>query len=198
VISGVIALLVGQLAVAPLKPLDLTLALGLLLRRWKPFLKTSVLVALRITLGFILLVVPGFLLLVRYSLWAPVVLMEGLEGRDALLRARVLRDRSRSMIAVAMVFQLFLPFGVDRVLGRVFGVNDDAEWSVEMEIGSQLISLTGVLVLPLLAIVPALLYLKMRQLGGETSTEVMALIESGEPGRQWERKMRSRQTTQRH
>ena len=196
VISGVIALLVGQLSAVPLKPLDLRPALGLLLRRWRPFLKTSVLAAFRITLGLILFVVPGFLLAMRYSLWAPVVLMEGLEGRDALRRARVLRDRSRSLIAVAMVFQLFLPFGVQRVLGRLVGVDGDAEWNIAIEIGSRLMSLTSVFLLPLLAIVPALLYLKMRQLGGETSTEVMAPIEMGEPARQWECKMRSRLTTQ--
>lgn len=197
VISGVIALLVGQLAAAPMKPLELGPALSLLFRRWKPFLKTSVLAGLWITLGFIPLVFPGFLLLVRYSLWASVVLMEGLEGREALRRARMLGDRSRNLIAVAMLLQLLIPFGVQRVLGQLAGMRDDAEWSMALEIGSRLISLSGVFLLPLLAIVPALLYLKMRQLGGESSAEVMAPIELGEPGRQWERKMRSRQTTQR-
>ncbi len=197
VISGVIALMVGQLAAAPLKPLELSRALGLLLRRWKPFLKTSVIAAWRITLGFILLVIPGALLLARYSLWAPVVLMEGLEGREALQRARVLGARSWSFIAVAVLFQFLLPVGVERALGRLVGVDKDAEWNIAIEIGSQLISLSSVFLLPLLAIVPALLYLKMRQLGGETSAEVVAPIESGEPGRQWERKIRTRQTTQR-
>ena len=50
-------------------------------------------------------------------------------------------------------------------------------------------------VLPLLAIVPALLYLKMRQFGGETLNDIMAQIEQGESVHsQWQQRMRTRLT----
>ena len=46
-----------------------------------------------------------------------------------------------------------------------------------------------------LVIVPALLYLKMRQFGGETISDVMAQHEELEGARsQWQRRMRSRLT----
>jgi hypothetical protein len=48
-------------------------------------------------------------------------------------------------------------------------------------------------VLPLISIVPALLYLKMRQFGGETLSEVMAQIENVEGARSnWQQRMRTR------
>jgi len=52
-----------------------------------------------------------------------------------------------------------------------------------------------IFVLPLMSIVPALLYLKMRQLGGETLNEVMAQIEEVEGARShWQQRMRTRLT----
>ena len=50
-------------------------------------------------------------------------------------------------------------------------------------------------VLPLIYIVPALLYLKMRQLGGETLTDVMAQLENVEGAKSlWQQRMRSKLT----
>ena len=51
--------------------------------------------------------------------------------------------------------------------------------------------------LPLLSIVMALVYLKMRQLGGETLTDVMAQIETEGTHSKWEQRMRERLTTPR-
>jgi len=49
--------------------------------------------------------------------------------------------------------------------------------------------------MPLMSIVPALLYLKMRQLGGETLSTALAQIEDLEGERtQWQQRMRSRLT----
>jgi len=45
----------------------------------------------------------------------------------------------------------------------------------------------------LMSIVPALLYLKMRQLGGENLTDVLAQIEEADDRRsQWQQRMRTR------
>src|ERR1051325_2011004 len=83
IISGVTAIIVTQLAVAPMKPVQLRAAAGVLRRRWKPFLKTGLNVILRMAIGFVLLIVPMIVVQVRYLLWGPVVLMEGLQGKAA-------------------------------------------------------------------------------------------------------------------
>ena len=84
-ISGMTAVIVTQLSLAPLRPVELRLAFAVLKRRWRPFLKTSIRITLRIVIGFILLVIPGIVMTIRYALYAPVVLLEGLgkKGGDA-------------------------------------------------------------------------------------------------------------------
>ncbi len=79
------AVIITQITAAPLRPVELRLAFGVLKRRWRPFLKTVFRVTLRIFLGSLLLVIPGIVIWIRYSLYAPVVLIEGLEkkGREA-------------------------------------------------------------------------------------------------------------------
>src|SRR6266542_4529530 len=85
VISGMTAVIVTQLSVAPLRPVELRTPFALLKRRWKPFLKTSIRVTLRILLGYLLFLIPGFIMSVRYALYAPVVLIEGLEKKAAFV-----------------------------------------------------------------------------------------------------------------
>lgn len=86
-ISGMTAIIVTQLSVAPLRPVELHSAFKVLKRRWKPFLKTAIGITIRVVIGFILLVIPGLVMQVRYALYAPVVLIEGLEKKAARLRA---------------------------------------------------------------------------------------------------------------
>ncbi|MGH9963038.1 MAG: protein kinase domain-containing protein, partial [Pyrinomonadaceae bacterium] len=87
-ISGMTAVIVTQLSAAPLRPVELHTPFALLKKRWKPFLKTSIQVTLRVVIGMILLVIPGIIMSVRYALYAPVVLLEGLEKKAAMRRAR--------------------------------------------------------------------------------------------------------------
>jgi serine/threonine protein kinase len=195
IISGVTAVIVSQLAVAPMKPVELHAAFDILRRRWKPFLKTSLNVILRMAIGFCLLVVPMFVVQVRYLLWGPVVLMEGLEGKAALKRARALASRSWRTIILALLIQFLVPAIVGGVIGGLLGLNTSASHphSWRVRIGGQLSELLNIFVLPLLAIVPALLYLKMRQFGGETLTDVMAQLQELEPTKShWQQRMRSR------
>ena len=76
VISGVTAIIITQLTAAPLRPVKLREAAAVLRNRWRPFLKTLVRVTLWIFLGIILLIIPGLVMWIRYSLYAPVVLVE--------------------------------------------------------------------------------------------------------------------------
>jgi len=195
IISGVTAIIVTQLAVAPMKPVKLRAAFDILRRRWKPFLKTGVRVSLRIILGYILFLIPGLVMTARYLLWAPVVLMEGLEKKAALKRARSLAARSWRTIIIAMCFQLLVPVIVSAAIGLLTGSATRQKHGLQVKITSQLAGLINIFVLPLLSIVPALLYLKMRQFGGETLNDVMAQIENFEGAHsRWQQRMRARLT----
>ncbi|MDX6405833.1 MAG: serine/threonine protein kinase, bacterial [Blastocatellia bacterium] len=191
IISGVTAIIITQLAVAPLKPVELRAAFAILQRRWRPFLKTGIHVTFRILLGFILFLIPGFVMMVRYSLWAPVVLMEGLEKTEARKRARSLASRSWRTIILVMLFQILVPAIVGSVLGALLGAA--GKGTIHVSVFTPLTSLVNIFVLPLMAIVPALLYLKMRQFGGETLNDVMAQLEAEDGARsKWQKRMRSR------
>jgi serine/threonine protein kinase len=194
IISGVTAIIVTQLAVAPLKPVELRAAFAVLRRRWRPFLNTGIRITLRIMLGFVLLVVPGFVMMIRYSLWAPVVLMEGLEKKEARQRARALASRSWRTIILAMLFQFLVPALVGGIVGALLGRASDGK-GIHVKVFQPLTQLVNIFVLPLMSIVPALLYLKMRQFGGETLHDVMAQLEEEDGARSnWQQRMRKRLT----
>jgi hypothetical protein len=65
--------------------------------------------------------------------------------------------------------------------------------SISAHIFQQAVDLVHIFIVPLISIVPALLYVKMRQLGGESLSHVWAQIEEGE-GKQsaWQQRMRTR------
>jgi hypothetical protein len=190
-ISGVIAIIVTQLAVTPLKPVTLRAAFDALRERWRPLLKTGLTASVRILLGLILLVVPGLVMMARYALWAPVVLLEGRERKAALQRSRSLAARSWRTIVVAMLFQTLAPDLVQRVITRLAGLSPAETASVRQNVVSELITLSSIFVLPLVSIVMALVYLKMRQLGGEEMTQVMTPIEEAGTRGKWQQHMRA-------
>jgi serine/threonine protein kinase len=195
VICAVTAIIVTQLAVAPMKPVELRSAVRVLRRRWRPFLNTSIRIFLRILIGWILFVIPGIVMTVRYALWAPVVLMEGLEKKAALKRARALASRSWRTIMLVTLINFLVPALVGGIIGAITGNSKPSQQTITFKIGTQLSSLVNIFVLPLAYIVPALLYLKMRQLGGETLSDVMAQVEDVEGERSnWEQRMRKRLT----
>jgi serine/threonine protein kinase len=191
IISSVTAIIVTQLAVAPLKPVELRPAFAVLRRRWRPFLSTAIRYMLRICIGFILFVIPGLVMMVRYCLWGPVVLMEGLEKKAALTRARALAARSWRTIILAMLFQFLVPAIVGSIVGALIGATGKGK-GVHVRAFSPLTQLVNIFVLPLMSIVPALLYLKMRQFGGETLNDVMAQFEEEGARSKWQQRMRTR------
>jgi serine/threonine protein kinase len=192
IISSVTAIIVTQLAVAPLKPVELRPAFGVLRRRWRPFLRTGVRILLRIIVGWMLCIVPGIVMTIRYMLWSPVVLMEGIEGKAALKRARELASRSWRTIIFVSVVQFLVPTMVNLIMARLIGFSRGVNLTPRIKITGQASSLMTIFVLPLMSIVPALLYLKMRQFGGETLNEVMAQIEEVESARShWQQRMRT-------
>ena len=193
VISGVTAIIITQLTAAPLRPVKLREAFSVLQSRWRPFLKTLIRVTLRIFIGFILLVIPGMVMWMRYSLYAPVVLMEGLQGKAAMKRARSLASRSWKTIIVVAIIQFTIQVSVSAIVGFVAGKTGAQKNSVSGQISQQFLDLANIFVIPLISIVPALLYVKMRQLGGEPLSSVWSQIEESE-GKQsaWQQRMRTR------
>ena len=193
VISGVTAVIITQLTAAPLRPVKLREAFAVLRKQWRPFLRTMIRVTLRIFLGCILLLVPGIIIWIRYSLYAPVVLIEGLTGKAAMKRARELASRSWKTIIVVSILQLIIPMVVSFFVGRIkVGINVEKA-TLAHRIYQQFLGLINIFVVPLISIVPALLYIKMRQLGGESLTAALAQIEAGGEKRSaWQQRMRTR------
>ena len=203
-ISGVTAIIVIQLAAAPLRPVKLHDAIDVLKRLWKPFLKTAIRVTLRIIIGYILLIIPGIVMTVRYALWAPVVLLEGLSGKAAMRRARELASRSWRTVIIVSIIQVVIPIVVGLLVGEAsVGVSVKLDSSApppskRNETVQQLTALVNILVVPLISIVPALLYLKMRQLGGESFGNLLDQIEVADARRSaWQQRMRSRLSSSR-
>jgi serine/threonine protein kinase len=193
VISGVTAVIITQLTAAPLRPVELRAAFAVLKKRWGPFVKTAISVLWRVLLGFVLLIIPGIIMSIRYSLYAPVVLIEGLEKKAARRRARELASRSWRTVIIISVIQIVIPMTVSFLVGRIrVGINvPRATWAEQ--IYQQILGLVNIFVVPLIAIVPALLYIKMRQLGGEPLSAALAQIEENESERSaWQQRMRTR------
>ena len=194
VISGVTAVIITQLSAAPLRPVKLRVAFRVMRRRWRPFLKTMLMVTWRVLLGFILLIIPGLITMVRYSLYAPVVLIEGLEKKAAMKRARELASRSWRTIIIVTILQILIPSIINGFLGGLVGarLNSNSE-SLSRRIVGQILSLNQIFVLPLMSIVPALVYIKMRQLGGEQLKLALEQLDEGEGKRSdWQQRMRTR------
>jgi serine/threonine protein kinase len=195
VISGVTAVIVTQLSAAPLRPVQLRSSFGLLKNRWRAFLSTAFRVTVRILIGYILLVVPGIVISIRYALYAPVVLIEGLEKKAAMRRARELASRSWRTVIIVSLLQIVIPMVVSFLIGKIrigFGGNLPRA-SLARQLAQQAMGLVNVFVIPLMSIVPALLYLKMRQLGGEPLSDAFARIEElEEQHTQWQKRMRTR------
>jgi len=197
-ISGMTSVMVTQLAVAPLRPVELHTPLAVLKRRWKPVLKTAVGVTLRIVIGFLIFIIPGLVMMVRYALYAPVALLEGLEKKAARLRARQLASRSWRTVIIVTALQIIIPTVIGMVIGTVsVGITEEgrAPRPSRDKIYQQVTGLVNIFIVPLLSIVPALLYLKMRQLGGESLSELLAAIEEADERRSvWQQRMRTRTT----
>lgn len=192
-ISGMTAIIVTQLSAAPLRPVELRTAFAVLKRRWKPFVKTLIRFTLRLMIGLVPLVIPGIIIAIRYALYAPVVLMEGLEKKAALKRARELASRSWRTVIIVSVLQFLIPMIVGVLVGRMSVKVNHTGSEPPNKIYHQLTGLVNIFIVPLMSIVPALLYLKMRQLGGETLSAALAQIEEvdGEQSR-WRQRMRTR------
>jgi serine/threonine protein kinase len=209
VITALTVVIVTQLHVAPMRPVSLRDSFAVLKKRWRPFLRTSIRVSLTIILGFVLLVIPGFIMMIRYALYAPVVLMEGLEKRAALKRSNELSRRSRRTVIGLLLINFLLPIIIQGILmlisvaAIIVGIKLNPRMATSISNFFQGVAhfapLFNIIIVPLISITTALLYLKLRQIGGETSKETLGQFENIEaPRTEWQQRMRQRLTMHTH
>jgi hypothetical protein len=192
VIAGMTVLIVMQLILTPLRPVELRPAFAILRKRWRAFFATSIRVGWRILLGFILLIVPGIVMMVRYTLYAPVVILEGLEKKAALKRARELVSRSRRSVVAVVLLQMLIPMIISGSAAALAsaGVKDTSAFAVKMY--SHFLSLLNVFIIPLTSILVALLFIKLRHLGGEPLKDALEQLDMAEmPRSKWQQRMRT-------
>jgi serine/threonine protein kinase len=188
-ISGLIAIMVIRLTAAPLRPVSVASVFRVLHRSWRPFFSTGLMTTIAILVGFVLLLAPGVILMVRYALWAPVVLMEGLKNRAAMRRSRELGGRSWQTTNAAVLFEVLVPWLVSSGIRRLvlIGTADNRPFAAQLV--TELSTLSSVFILPLLSILVALVFLKLRQLGGQDVGELMKQVDERSAVRDWEKRM---------
>jgi serine/threonine protein kinase len=196
VITGVSIWFVVQLAVAPLRPLKLRHALRTLKVRIKRLTKTSLRIIITTIIGLILFVIPGVIYFINACLVSPVVVMENLKGKAAVRRSKALVKRARPTVIAVLLIHFLLPGLLGSLFSAAFGFRDHPPgqgMSVGVRVGELLSTLISIFVQPLLATLSALLYLKVRQLGGERFNEMLDQFEAEEaPKTRWQRRMRER------
>jgi serine/threonine protein kinase len=193
VIVGMTVLIVIQLIIAPLRPVKTRDVFRVLKKRWRPFLRTSINVGLRIIIGFVLLVVPGIVMMIRYALYAPVVLIEGLEKKAALKRALALMRRSRITVIIVIFLHLLIPIIASSIFQHFVIDTIENKHAIAPKIYARLVALFNIFFIPLISIMTALLYLKMRQIGGEPLSDILKYLETDDhPRSKWQQRMRER------
>jgi hypothetical protein len=115
-----------------------------------------------------------------------------LEGKPARVRSRALASRSWPAVVTGVLFLVLVDRMTQGLVGTLIGLEALPKHGRSANVVSKLVPLASIFYLPLVSMVPALLYLKMRELGGETLTEIMAQLESGGTRSRWEQRMRAR------
>jgi serine/threonine protein kinase len=200
-VSAATVPVVVQLMIAPLKAIHIKEALTAVIRRWRVFAVTSLIVMALILLGSIVFVLPGFVLAVLFALYAPVAIMEQHGVRATLRRSRKLSRKALLSVVVITVLQFALPILVWRIAIKTdvtLKLNDDFSpkefgFNVSTSGQSAFYQLLNVFVTPLTAIMISLLYMKTRKAGGESLQDAIAKFEVSDlPRSKWQAKMRTR------
>jgi len=114
------------------------------------------------------------------------------------MRGRELASRSWRTVIIITLLQIVIPTIVSMLLGRfriktgVPAGEGKKSVSLNNNIYQQISALFNIFIVPLMSIVPALLYLKMRQLGGDSLADALAQIEVDDESREWQRRMKTR------
>lgn len=226
---GVSAMLLAQLAVAPLRKVRIHLALSALRKRIGPLLLGSVVylgivavpLAIFITTlrwglagaphmfegpgrtmrmvrvggEFLLAAASGYVAFrnfITYALFPVVLLLEGLGVRAALERSRALVSRGRRFI-LPIAFIEFGEYVLEVVLGLFF-MSLSLNWTLDKVLNIASDAGLELLVVPIEAVAYAMIYLKLRQAGGESLDEMLdeQFVEQEIPKTKWMQRMQKR------
>ncbi|MFY9222582.1 MAG: serine/threonine-protein kinase [Blastocatellia bacterium] len=196
VINGGIVPVVAQLLVAPFKPVSLRPILMSLKTKIIPLVTTSLLSHLFIMLWSCLFVIPGIKAAIHYVLFKQVIMMEGLKNKAALVRSKVLVNRLPMVTVKVLVIKVLLASSLAINIGSLGSYKMVFHLQKAFSLSKMNTSLftiaTMVLVTPLLSITLALLYLRLRQAGGETFKEALGQFSEETPRSKWQLRMRER------
>jgi serine/threonine protein kinase len=204
VINGVTIRFVTQLYVAPLRPIRLRTGLAALKKKLRPLLFTTFMVGFFSFVGLAMLVIPGVIFFINSSLAAPVVMMENLKGRAAIRRSKALVKRARGTVIAIILIQYVMPAVVSSLIITAFSnskmiIRIGQSFDHTSRLSAIISTLLNVFFIPLLSTLTALLYLKVRQVGGETLKEALSEFEEEEtPSAKWQQRMRARLHTPTH
>jgi hypothetical protein len=108
-------------------------------------------------------------------------------------------SRSRRTVIMVVLLQLIIPIIVSTLAVRFININVAAAKSSASKIYSHLLGLLNIPIVPLVSIMMALLYMKLRQLGGEQVKDTLERLEPDElPRSRWQRRMRQRLSLHTH
>jgi hypothetical protein len=202
VIAGVTIRLVTQLFLSPLRPLSVRVAYRAVRKRLKPLLTTLFRAGIKAIIGLCLFVIPGVIVFINNSLAAPVVMMEGLRGKAALKRSKALVKRARRTVIVILFIQWLIPTIIASAAAAFIAVtlkmsSGEHARLLTARISGMMTAALNMFFVPFIATLTALLYLKTRQIGGETLKEALSEFEEEDvPRTKWQMRMRERlQTT---
>jgi hypothetical protein len=129
-------------------------------------------------------------MMVRYTLYAPIVLLEGLEKKAALKRARELVSRSKGTAVKVVFLQLVIPMIVTGLIANAAGFGPRNKTGIGPKVFAHLLTLLNILIVPLISIMVALLYTKLRQVSGEQLRNTLEQFEMDEvPRSKWQKRM---------
>ncbi len=221
VLLGMTSRVVTQLLSAPLRRIQLRPAFAALRKRLWPFIVTTLRMEFTLILLLILGVIPGILFAINSAFMAPVVLIEGLKGKAALARSKVLAKRAKRIVIMILLIEVVVPtvsggllaFFI-AVLVKSLGVGGGETGTPQIRHRNVSITIGGgaptavarimtLVAIPinlffhmLSSILTSLLYLTTRQAGGETLKEALSQFEEEEmPRTKWQQRMRERQLT---
>jgi hypothetical protein len=127
-----------------------------------PLIAAGILAGFGIAIGFLLLIVPGLILVTIWAVVAPVIVIERRGVFEAFGRSRQLVQGNGLAVLGVLVLLFILQFAASLVLEAIaIGVSDTvAGYAVAQLIAS-------VIVAPLGALAAAILYFELRRLSGE-------------------------------
>jgi hypothetical protein len=135
-------------------PVDIEASYRWGLRRFGSVLLVAVLVGLAVAIGFILLIIPGLILIVLLSVSIPALVVENLRGTDAMKRSwKLVSGNFWHALAVILVAAI-----ITGILGALIGAIGGSNWFLRWIFQA----IAQIITVPFTVLVTVVLYLDLR------------------------------------